>query len=147
MISLHGPGPGHPTRRWLVQAPARLARLDAFHRAAGRHLKAWVAGNLASGGALGQAPGGGWPPLRPATLAARRRLGLGSRPLIASGALLRGTAFQAGPRGLALFNPVAHAPAHQFGRGVPARPFFPTPAQAAEQVWPLLQTHLEDGLR
>jgi phage gpG-like protein len=77
----------------------------------------------------------------------RRRAGLGSRPLQATGRLRAGVRLRSDAGGAVVDDLVPYAERHQFGLGVPARPFFPTPAQARRIVQPVLEAAVKEALR
>ena len=133
------------TRRELARRRAALADLRPLHGAMGRAVLDWSERNFAAQGAL--EGGGGWPPLARTTLAARRRAGLGTVPLQATGRLRRGFALRFDARGATVTNAVPYAAAHQLGLGVPARPFLPGPAKAAAVALPAAVGRIREVLR
>ncbi len=146
MPTLDGLETLRPARARLAGARQALAAFRPLHERAGSELERWVARNIAAAGALLEEFPSGWPPLARATLAARRRRGLGTRPLVATGRLREGVTLTVGPRAAVLDNPVPYAPRHQTGRGVPRRPFFPSAAQAERIVLPAALHHLRKAL-
>lgn len=131
----------------MARARARLANFRALHRSGGRALLNWIGRNFESEGRLGSGGPGGWPPLSNATLAARRRRGgRGGSMLVVSGRLKKGTNIQTDGGQARIFNPVPYASAHQFGLGVPRRPFFPAPRQTRAIVQPVLERFVEEAL-
>ena len=145
-LNLESPPAGHPVWGLPARLRAGLAHLPPLRAAMGEALLGWVAGNFASAGrnsTVGRnAMPGGWPPLARETLRRRARDGFGTTPLLRTGRLRDATTTAALPDGLRLRNPVPYAPAHQFGLGVPARPFFPNVRQAAEIVAPIVAAHV-----
>jgi phage gpG-like protein len=136
-----------PLRQWLRRAWTRLGDRARLHAAAGRAVTDWVDRNFEAEGRLAADSPGGWPPLGRGTLAARRRAGLGSKPLQASGRLRAGVRLRGDADAAVIDNPVPYAARHQLGLGVPARPFFPTPAQARRIVHPPVESHVEEALQ
>ena len=131
----------------MARARARLANFRALHRRSGRALLNWIGRNFESEGRLGSGGSGKWPPLANSTLSARRRRGgRGGSILVVSGRLKKGTQFQTGGGQARIFNPVPYAPIHQFGMGVPRRPFFPGPRQTRGIVHPVLERFVEEAL-
>lgn len=147
MIALAGMEGFEVGRMRLASARQALADFSALHGAAGTALRDWVERNFRSRGTLIEGMPSGWPALAPATLAARRRRGLGAQPLEATGRLRRGIALRTEQRAAVLTNAVPYAGLHQFGAGVPRRPFFPEAPQAAAIVGPVVTRHVEEALR
>lgn len=138
---------GPPGLRMELRARVRhLADFQALHEAAGARLMDWVRRNFRAHGALLEDEPSGWPPLAPATLAERRRRGLGMEPLIATGRLYRGFTVTADAESVEVANPVPYAARHQAGDGVPRRAIFPEPAQAARIVFPEVLRHVREAL-
>jgi phage gpG-like protein len=133
-----------PARAAMAARRSALADLGRLHASAGARLVDWVHRNFRARGALVE--GMPWPPLAPATLAARRRRGLGAAPLEATGRLRRGIALRTDPRAAVLSNAVPYAAAHQFGFGVPRRPFFPEALQTLRIVFPAAEAHVREAL-
>ena len=131
--------------RWR-RAHREIGDFRALHRVAGHSLVNWVDRNFEAEGALLREFSAGWPPLARATVAARRRRGLGLRPLQATGALRRGVALAVGGRQATVSDRVVYAARHQLGLGVPRRPIFPEPLQIREIILPGMIEHLEGGL-
>ena len=63
-----------------------------------------------------------------------------------SGRLKKGTDMETGGGQARVFNPVPYASIHQFGMGVPRRPFFPGPRQARIIVQPVLERFVQEAL-
>lgn len=141
-------GTGLPAARaGLRAARERLADVPALHRRAGQALLEWAQRNFAAQGALLEEFPSGWPALSPATLASRLRRGRGTRVLYDSGRLARGFTVLPGGRRAVVDNPVPYAARHQLGRGVPRRPVFPAPRQAAALAAQAAREHVREALR
>lgn len=120
-------------RRMLAQLQDRTVP----NRMVGIELFSWVQRNFAAQGALG----GGWVPLKPATVAAKAKGGWSPMPLIRTGNLRNsfagfGDAQVAGVGAQASFG-VDYARVHQEGapeKNIPARPMLP-PAEVAKDIW------------
>jgi phage gpG-like protein len=134
-------------RQWLLRALGRLQDRARLHEQAGRAITDWVGRNFESEGSLATETSGGWPALASRTLAERRRRGLGTRPLQATGRLRAGVSARSDIAGVTVDDPVPYAAQHQFGLGVPARPFLPTAAQAGRIVDPVVETFIGEALR
>jgi phage gpG-like protein len=136
-----------PLRAWLRRALERLGDRTRLHARAGTAVLGWVERNFDAEGRLATETSAGWPPLARRTLAARRRAGLGSRPLQATGRLRAGTVARADAAAARVDNPVPYAARHQLGLGVPARPFLPRPAQTARIVAPVAEAFVAEALQ
>ncbi|MCH8074899.1 MAG: phage virion morphogenesis protein, partial [SAR324 cluster bacterium] len=66
--------------------------------------------------------------------------------LVVSGRLKKGTKIETGGDKARVFNAVPYAAIHQFGLGVPRRPFFPGPRQTRAIVQPVLERFVEEAL-
>lgn len=132
-------------RRW-ARVRGALGNFRPLHERAGMALAGWVEANFKARGALLADFPTGWPAPAPATLAARRRRGLGSRPLEATGRLRRGFALHVGGEGAVLENRVPYAGLHQSGLGVPRRPIFPGTAQALQIIAPGVVRHVREAI-
>lgn len=130
----------------MTGARARLANFRALHRGGGRALLNWIGRNFESEGRLGSGGSGGWPPLSASTLSARRREGRGGSMLVVSGRLRKGTKIETGGAQARIFNAVPYAASHQFGLGVPRRPFFPAPRRIRAILHPELERFVEEAL-
>ncbi len=111
----------------------------------GGALRVWIDRNFQAEGRLGAGSPAGWPPLAPATVAARRRRGRGRRILEDTGRLRRGFRMTVGAEQVRLFNPVPYAARHQHGLGVPRRPFLPGTSQARRIVHPVVERFIEEA--
>lgn len=145
-ISIEGLGALTRQATQLTAARERLGDFRTLHGRLGRHLTDWARRNIKQEGRLLDDLPAGWPPLAPSTLARRRRLGLGARPLQASGRLLAGLRQDAAAGSVLVGNPVPYAARHQLGSGVPRRPFLPGPAQTRRILHPLVQQFVEEAL-
>ncbi|HKI97177.1 MAG TPA: phage virion morphogenesis protein [bacterium] len=134
-------------RGWLRKAAGRLRDRAALHARVGRTLTGWVDANFDADGRLATGTSAGWPPLRARTLAARRRAGLGTRPLQATGRLRAGVRLRSDAASATLDDPVPYAAVHQLGLGVPARPFLPTRTQTARIARPVAEAFVREALR
>ena len=130
----------------MARARVRLTNFRALHRGGGRALLNWIGRNFESEGRLGSGGSGGWPPLSNSTLSARRREGRGGSMLVVSGRLKKGTNLETGGDNTRVFNAVPYAAIHQFGLGVPRRPFFPGPRQTRIIIQPVLERFIEEAL-
>ena len=145
-IALQGMGALPELSSRMARARVRLANFRALHRSSGRALLNWIGRNFESEGRLGSGGSGGWPPLSQSTLSARRREGRGGSMLVVSGRLKKGTNIETDADNARVFNAVPYAANHQFGLGVPRRPFFPGPRQSRVIVQPALERFIEEAL-
>ncbi|MDH4120430.1 MAG: phage virion morphogenesis protein [Deltaproteobacteria bacterium] len=128
----------------LTRRREHLARMAVFHAGVSQSLLQWAQDNMANQGGFSES---GWPPLAPATLAAKRRRGWPAAPLEATGRLRRGFATTVDAQAARLKNSVPYAAHHQQGLGVPRRPILPSPAQAEELAQQTLRNFLREALK
>lgn len=147
MMEITGNGHWPEIRTRLKKMRGELGDFKRLHALFGKTVEEWVGRNFAVEGRLIDDQPSGWPPLSPATLAARTRKGAGTMILQESGRLRRNTRSRSDSRGAVVTNPVPYASVHQLGLGVPRRPFFPSPGQTRRIVHPVLTRFVEDTLQ
>ncbi len=130
----------------LERVRSALADTRALYRDIADGLSAWVDRNFDASGRLHRDFPSGWPVLAPATLAARRRRGQGTRPLEATGRLRGSIRVRVGAEGLLLDSSAPYAAVHQLGLGVPRRSFFPDAQQLERIVLPIAVARVEREL-
>ncbi len=87
--------------------------------------------------------GSRWLPLKPATLAKHRRVGVGTRPLILYGRLFGTLNYRATKDSVRVGTPLEYGATHQHGRGhIPARPFLGLSADNQTEVVAILNDYL-----
>ncbi|MDH4225121.1 MAG: phage virion morphogenesis protein [Deltaproteobacteria bacterium] len=130
-----------------AQIRDRLSRFGRLHESWGQELLGFTRRNFEAQGALLDEYPGGWPPLAPSTVSARKKIfGAPGSILAATGRLRRSIGFQADSRRASLFTPLEYAARHQDGLGVPRRAIFPAPAQVIRLVTPKTEAFVREAL-
>lgn len=123
-----------------------LADFAELHKKAGGSLTVWVQRNFdAQGSLLADFPSG-WPPLAQATLEGRRRRGLGSQILVATGRMRRGFTLRSDGHAATVGNQAPYAAMHQVGGGVPRRPILPSAPQVLKIIIPGVLQHVQGAI-
>lgn len=122
----------------------RLLGLDAAYKKIGTLVFQFVQRQFQSSGAHGGSP---WAPLKPATLAWKRKHGYSAKPLIRTGHLRQAWDIDLGKNKVTVRSLVDYSGAHQHGtRHLPARPMLPTEAQARELAVRTLSAEVRDEI-
>lgn len=124
-----------------------LANTNPLLREVGIGIRDWVERNFDRSGRLHQDFPSGWPRLTESTRRARRRRGLGSKPLQATGRLRNSVRARVAGGRLAIDNTAGYAAIHQQGIGVPRRAFFPETDQLERLIAPIAESYTERQLR